>query len=104
MMVLLDSVGQGFSDSVGLFCFGTLPTSPMCPQKGRCSGACCVLLGRAGSVCVSTASAQKVALLLGASGVLDEHKWPGVWGLSEWITFGEQKIKTWVKIFFFHAI
>lgn len=48
---------------------------------------------------MSTASAQKVALLLGASGVLDEHKWPGVWGLSEWITFGEQKIKTRVIVF-----
>lgn len=58
VMVLLDSVGQGFSDSVGLVCFGTLPTSLMCPQKGGCSGACCVLLGRAGSVCVHSLSTE----------------------------------------------
>ena len=97
-MVLLRSVGQGFSDSVGLFCFGTLPASPMCPQKGGCSGAWCVLLGRAGSVWVHSPCTE-CCPPLGASGVLGEHKWPGVWGMSEWIMFGQQKIKIWVVSF-----
>jgi len=57
-MVLLHSVGQDFSDSIGLFCFGTTPFSLMCPQKGGCSGACCVLLGRAGSVRVHSPSTE----------------------------------------------